>query len=112
MDGIPGGWVPLRKSAEHLPIEVSWDEAKREVVVFSHALPWGNPNLRTFRYKADDMLTDHANDYPYQTITDGTIVLRKTEPAPPQISDDEAVAIITDGLTSSEALDIITGGAT
>ena len=56
------------------------------------------------------MLTDNASDYPYQTITDGTIVLRKTEPAPPQISDDEAVAIITDTLTTSEALNIITGG--
>lgn len=55
VDGIPEGWLPLRKTAEHLPIEVSWDEAKREVVVFSHALPWGNPNLRTFRYKADNM---------------------------------------------------------
>lgn len=55
VDGIPHGWIPLRKAAEHLPIEVSWDEAKREVVVFSHALPWGNPYLRTFRYKADNM---------------------------------------------------------
>ena len=68
--------------------------------------------LELYRDDGFHMLTDHANDYPYQTITDGTIVLRKTEPAPPQISDDEAVAIITDGLTSSEALDIITGGAT
>ena len=32
------------------------------------------------------------------------------EPPEPQISDDEAVAIITDTLTTSEALDIITGG--
>ena len=68
--------------------------------------------LELYRDDGFHMLTDNANDYPYQTITDGTIVLRKTEPAPPQISDDEAVAIITDGLTSSEALDIITGGAT
>ena len=68
--------------------------------------------LELYRDDGFHMLTDHASDYPYQTITDGTIVLRKTEPAPPQISDDEAVAIITDGLTSSEALDIITGGPT
>ena len=34
------------------------------------------------------------------------------EPAEPQISDDEAVAIITDTLTTSEALNIITGGTT
>lgn len=66
--------------------------------------------LELYRDDGFHMLTDNASDYPYQTITDGTIVLRKTEPAPPQISDDEAVAIITDGLTSSEALDIITGG--
>ena len=32
------------------------------------------------------------------------------EPPEPQISDDEAVAIITDTLTTSEALNIITGG--
>ena len=68
--------------------------------------------LELYRDDGFHMLTDNASDYPYQTITDGTIVLRKTEPAPPQISDDEAVAIITDGLTSSEALDIITGGTT
>ena len=68
--------------------------------------------MELYRDDGFHMLTDHASDYPYQTITDGTIVLRKTEPAPPQISDDEAVAIITDGLTSSEALDIITGGTT
>ena len=34
------------------------------------------------------------------------------EPPEPQISDDEAVAIITDTLTTSEALNIITGGTT
>ena len=32
------------------------------------------------------------------------------EPPEPQISDDEAVAIITDTLTTSEVLNIITGG--
>lgn len=68
--------------------------------------------MELYRDDGFHMLTDNASDYPYQTITDGTIILRKTEPAPPQISDDEAVAIITDGLTSSEALDIITGGTT
>ena len=66
--------------------------------------------LELYRDDGFHMLTDNASDYPYQTITDGTIVLRKTEPAPPQISDDEAVAIITDTLTTSEALNIITGG--
>ena len=34
------------------------------------------------------------------------------EPSAPQISDDEAIAIITDTLTTSEALNIITGGTT
>ena len=36
--------------------------------------------------------------------------LPEPEPPEPQISDDEAVAIITDTLTTSEALNIITGG--
>ena len=35
---------------------------------------------------------------------------QQAEPPEPQISDDEAVAIITDTLTTSEALNIITGG--
>ena len=35
---------------------------------------------------------------------------QQAEMPEPQISDDEAVAIITDTLTTSEALDIITGG--
>lgn len=38
--------------------------------------------------------------------------LPEPEPPEPQISDDEAVAIITDTLTTSEALNIITGGTT
>ena len=37
---------------------------------------------------------------------------QQTEMPEPQISDDEAVAIITDTLTTSEALNIITGGTT
>ena len=65
-------------------------------------------------YRDDDFLlaTDDTTEYPYQTITDGHILLRKYEPVEPQISDDEAVAIITDTLTNSEALNIITGGTT
>ena len=47
----------------------------------------------------------------------GTLLTVTNEPEPPappepQISDDEAVAIITDTLTTSEALNIITGGTT
>ena len=38
--------------------------------------------------------------------------LPEPEPHESQISDDEAVAIITDTLTTSEALNIITGGIT
>ena len=37
---------------------------------------------------------------------------QQAEMPEPQISDDEAVAIITDTLTTSEALNIITGGTT
>lgn len=63
-------------------------------------------------YRDDDFLlvTDNTTEYPYQTITDGHILLRKTEQAESQISDDEALSIITGTLSSSEALEIITGG--
>ena len=37
---------------------------------------------------------------------------QRAEMPEPQISDDEAIAIITDTLTTSEALNIITGGTT
>ena len=37
---------------------------------------------------------------------------QQVEMPEPQISDDEGVAIITDALTTSEALNIITGGTT
>ena len=37
---------------------------------------------------------------------------QQAEMPEPQISDDEAVAIITDTLTNSDALNIITGGTT
>lgn len=37
---------------------------------------------------------------------------QQVEMSEPQIRDDEAVAIITDTLTTSEALNIITGGTT
>ena len=47
---------------------------------------------------------------PYQTITDGHILLRRYEPVEPQISDDEALSIVTGTMTATEALEIITGG--
>lgn len=63
-------------------------------------------------YRDDNFLLviDDTTEYPYQTITDGHILLRKHEPVEPQISDDEALSIITGALSSSEALEIITGG--
>lgn len=56
------------------------------------------------------LMTDDTSQYPYQTITNGYILLRKYEPPEPQISDDEALSIITGELTSGEAVNIITGG--
>lgn len=56
------------------------------------------------------LMTDDTSQYPVQTITNGYILLRKTEPPEPQISDDEALSIITGELTSGEAVNIITGG--
>lgn len=63
-------------------------------------------------YRDDGFLltTDDTTQYPFKTITNGYILLRKSEPQEPQISDDEALSIITGELTSGEALDIITGG--
>ena len=63
-------------------------------------------------YRDDDFLlaTDDTTEYPYQTITDGHILLRKYEPIEPQISDDEALSIVTGTMTATEALNIITGG--
>ena len=63
-------------------------------------------------YRDDDFLlaTDDATEYPYQTITDGHILLRKYESVEPQISDDEVLSIVTETMTATEALNIITGG--
>ena len=63
-------------------------------------------------YRDDDFLlaTDDITEYPYQTITDGHILFRNYEPVEPQISDDEALSIITGTMTATEALNIITGG--
>lgn len=69
-------------------------------------------------YRDDGFLMseDNADDYQRKSYT-GTLLTLTNEPEPPeppepQISDDEAVAIITDTLTTSEALNIITGGTT
>ena len=38
VDTIPDGWYPLRASSKYLPIDVSWDDKNRQVVVYSHDL--------------------------------------------------------------------------
>ena len=48
VDGIPDGWIPLRKASEYLPFDVSWDAEKLEVVVVSNVRPF----VRTLRYKS------------------------------------------------------------
>ena len=69
--------------------------------------------ITMYRDDGFEMSTDDADSYARQ-VKSGTVLVLTNEPEPPepQISDDEAVAIITDTLTTSEALDIITGGTT
>ena len=69
--------------------------------------------ITMYRDDGFEMSTDDADSYARQLKSGTVLVLtNEPEPAPPQISDDEAVAIITDTLTTSEALNIITGGTT
>lgn len=87
--------------------------ANKESISYSGASLVGVTALdKVYVYRDDGFLirTDDASAYPYQTITNGYILLRKNEPQEPQISDDEALSIITGELTSGEALNIITGG--
>ena len=70
--------------------------------------------ITMYRDDGFEMSTDDADSYARQ-VKGGTVLVLTNEPEPPeppepQISDDEAVAIITDTLTTSEALNIITGG--
>ena len=70
--------------------------------------------IKMFRDDGFLMSEDNADDYVRKSYT-GTLLQISNDPEPPeppepQIRDDEAVAIITDTLTTSEALDIITGG--
>ena len=72
--------------------------------------------IKMFRDDGFLMSADNADDYARKSYT-GTLLQISNDPEPPeppepQISDDEAVAIITDTLTTSEALNIITGGTT
>lgn len=70
--------------------------------------------IQMFRDDGFLMSEDNADDYARKSYV-GTLLQISNEPEPPeppepQISDEEAVAIITDTLTTSEALNIITGG--
>ena len=67
--------------------------------------------ITMYRDDGFEMSVDDADSYARQ-VKSGTVLVLTNEPEPPepQISDDEAVAIITDTLTTSEALNIITGG--
>ena len=69
--------------------------------------------ITMYRDDGFEMSTDDVDSYARQ-VKSGTVLTLTNEPEPPepQISDDEAVAIITDTLTNSEALNIITGGTT
>ena len=72
--------------------------------------------IQMFRDDGFLMSEDNADEYSRKNYT-GTMLQISNEPEPPeppepQIRDDEAVAIITDTLTNSEALNIITGGTT
>lgn len=87
--------------------------ASGEAISYTGASLVGIETLGAVDVYRDDgflLMTDDASAYPYQTITNGYILLRKTEPPEPQISDDEALSIVTGEMTSAEALDIITGG--
>ena len=67
--------------------------------------------ITMYRDDGFEMSVDDADSYARQ-VKSGTVLVLTNDPEPPepQISDDEAVAIITDTLTDSEALNIITGG--
>ena len=72
--------------------------------------------ITMYRDDGFEMSVDDADSYARQ-VKNGTVLTLTNEPEPPeppepQISDDEAVAIITDTLTTSKALNIITGGTT
>ena len=70
----------------------------------------------TYRNDGFELRRDNVSDYLRTEVSAGRVLLTNQpvppEPAEPQIRDDEAVAIITDTLTTSEALNIITGGTT
>lgn len=70
--------------------------------------------ITMYRDDGFEMSVDNADSYARHVKSGMALTLTNepepTEPPEPQISDDEAIAIITDTLTTSEALNIITGG--
>lgn len=52
VDTIPQNWYPLKFISEYLPIDVSWDEANKEIIIFCHNLPKA---ICEKRYKADNL---------------------------------------------------------
>lgn len=52
-ESIQEGWYPLKVVSAFLPIDVSWDESTREVVVYSHELARTNIFYEGRRYKAN-----------------------------------------------------------
>lgn len=54
-DIIPIEWYPLRAASECLPIDVSWDDATREIVVYSHEMAKINAFIAEQRYHADNI---------------------------------------------------------
>lgn len=56
-DAILDEWYPLRAISECLPIDVSWDDATRDIVVYSHEMAEINIFIAEQRYHADDIPT-------------------------------------------------------
>lgn len=54
-NNVPKGWYPLRDISNYLPIEVSWDNNTREIVVVSEHMKHLRPLLAERRYKADKL---------------------------------------------------------
>lgn len=57
-ESVPSTWHPLKAASEHLPITVLWDDAERDVVVFSHLMYQKYPMRAERRYSADKTYDD------------------------------------------------------
>ena len=51
--GVDPTWIPLRAASEHLPIDVSWDEAERKIVIYSHLISEEYPQIAERRYSTN-----------------------------------------------------------